>query len=404
MAQHIEEQAMYAIKFSMPAKAIVLCSTLALVAGCEQVKQWDFDLRGLTGNGADTSSATRGASASRPEPDNRGIISYPNYQVAVARDGDTLQAVADRIGVNANELARFNGIRPSDPLRSGEVVALSNRVAEPSPATGASATGPIRAPSSVDVTTLAGSAIDKAEAQAGAAPTASALPQTGVEPIRHRVERGETAFSVARLYGVNVRSLADWNSLGSDLAVREGQFLLIPVAPPAPVAASATKPGAGSNAPTPPSAATPLPSDVPGAADAQDATPQAPDLGTSTTPAAATARFLYPVRGSIIREYKKNVNEGIDIGAPAGTNVKAADAGQVILISKDTDQIPIIIMRHSDGLITVYANVDGLRVKKGDKVKRGETIAKVRATSPSFLHFEVRKGFDSVNPAPYLPK
>ena len=180
--------------------------------------------------------------------------------------------------------------------------------------------------------------------------------------------------------------------------------MLIPVAPPAPVAASATKPGTGSNAPTPPSAATPLPSDVPGAANAQDATPQAPDLGTSTTPAAATARFLYPVRGSIIREYKKNVNEGIDIGAPAGTNVKAADAGQVILISKDTDQIPIIIMRHSDGLITVYANVDGLRVKKGDKVKRGETIAKVRATSPSFLHFEVRKGFDSVNPAPYLPK
>jgi LysM repeat protein len=235
MAQHIEEQAMYATKLSMPAKAIVLCSTLALVAGCEQVKQWDFDLRGLTGNGADTSSAARGASASRPEPDNRGIISYPNYQVAVARDGDTLQAVADRIGVNANELARFNGIRPSDPLRSGEVVALSNRVAEPSPATGASATGPIRAPSSVDVTTLAGSAIDKAEAQVGAAPTASALPQTGVEPIRHRVERGETAFSVARLYGVNVRSLADWNSLGSDLAVREGQFLLIPVAPPAPV-------------------------------------------------------------------------------------------------------------------------------------------------------------------------
>jgi murein DD-endopeptidase MepM/ murein hydrolase activator NlpD len=395
---------MYATKFSMSAKAVVFCAALVLVTGCDQVKQLDFDLRGLTGNGADTSSAARGTSVSRPEPDNRGIISYPNYQVAVARDGDTLQAVADRIGVNANELARYNGIRTSDPLRSGEMVALSKRVAEPSPATGASAAGPIRAPSSVDVTTLAGSAIDKAEAQAGAASTGSALPQTGVEPIRHRVERGETAFSIARLYGVNVRALADWNSLESDLAVREGQFLLIPAAPPTSVAKSPAKPGAGSNAPTPPSAATPLPSDVPQAENVQDATPETPDLGKSTTPAAATARFLYPVRGSIIREYKKNVNEGIDIGAPAGTNVKAADAGQVILISKDTDQIPVIIMRHSDGLITVYANVDGLRVKKGDKVTRGETIAKLRATTPSFLHFEVRKGFDSVNPAPYLPK
>jgi murein DD-endopeptidase MepM/ murein hydrolase activator NlpD len=395
---------MYATEISMPVKAIVLYSALVLISGCEPVKKWDFDLRGLSGNGADTSSAARGTSASRPKPDSRGIISYPNYQVAVARGGDTLQAVADRIGVNANELARYNGIRTGDPLRNGEVLALSERVAEPSPETGAAANGPISEPSSVDVTTLAGSAIDKAEAQVNAAPTVSTLSQSGIEPIRHRVERGETAFSVARLYGVNVRSLADWNSLGSELAVREGQFLLVPVTPPTSLSASAAKPGMGSNAPTPPSAAKPLPSDVPKAANAQDATPETPNLGTSTTPAAATARFLYPVRGSIIREYKKNINEGIDIGAPAGTNVKAADAGQVILISKDTDQIPVIIIRHSDGLITVYANVDGLQVKKGDKVTRGETIAKVRSTTPGFLHFEVRKGFDSVNPAPYLPK
>jgi len=50
----------------------------------------------------------------------------------------------------------------------------------------------------------------------------------------------------------------------------------------------------------------------------------------------------------------------------------------------------------------VYAGVDGLKVAKGDRVKRGQTIAVVRAATPAFVHFEVRKGVDSVDPMPYL--
>ena len=47
--------------------------------------------------------------------------------------------------------------------------------------------------------------------------------------MRHRVEAGETAYSIARLYGVSVTALASWNGLGPDLAVRENQELLIPI-------------------------------------------------------------------------------------------------------------------------------------------------------------------------------
>ena len=88
--------------------------------------------------------------------------------------------------------------------------------------------------------------------------------QSGVEPVRHKVERGETAYTIARLYDVSVRSLADWNGLGSDLSVREGQYLLIPVALPdsgdnRQAAAATTQPGAGSPTPEPPSASRPLP-------------------------------------------------------------------------------------------------------------------------------------------------
>ena len=81
-------------------------------------------------------------SAPRPEPDNRGVISYPNYQVAVARRGDTLEDVAARVGTDAAALARYNGLQVNDPLRAGEIIALPRRVAEPSPATGSPSCAP----------------------------------------------------------------------------------------------------------------------------------------------------------------------------------------------------------------------------------------------------------------------
>jgi len=384
-------------------KLLAATTAMALIAGCD--RPLDFDLRGKLGSGADTSSAARDATASRPSPDDRGIISYPNYQVAVAKRGDTLSALATRIGADANELARYNGIQTGDSLRAGEVIALPNRVAEPSPATGAITSGPIQ-PASVDITELAEGAIDRAQP---AAVTPAAAPQTDrtqsmVEPVRHKVSRGESAYTISRLYNVSVRSLADWNGLGSDFAIREGQFLLIPtnLAPmPETQAAEATKPGAGSPTPVPPSAATPLPEAVPTPAVAVPSAPT-PDLGKTQTQTASAGKFSYPVRGKIIREYAKGKNEGIDISAPAGTPIGAAGAGTVAAITSDADQVPIIVVKHPDNLLTVYANVGNIAVKKGDSVNRGQKLATVRAGDAPFLHFEVRKGFESVDPLPYL--
>lgn len=228
---------------------IATCGLLVLAACDEPL---DFDLRGL-GGGFTTAQAAQNATADRPAPDNRGVISYPNYQVAVARRGDTLQDVATRVGLPASELAKFNGVETDVPLRDGEIIALPRRVSEPSPSTGAVQ------PSSVDVTTLAGNAIDNAAPTPVAnSTTSTSQPQTGQEPIRHRVERGETAFTIARLYQVPAKSLAEWNGLNADFAVREGQYLLIPVARTnapernAPAPAATTAPGAGSPTPLPP--------------------------------------------------------------------------------------------------------------------------------------------------------
>ncbi|WP_281967905.1 LysM peptidoglycan-binding domain-containing protein [Roseovarius nanhaiticus] len=390
-----------------PRLAVLLAGSCALaLSACGDTM--DLDMRGPIG-GLDTAGAARTATANRPQPDARGIISYPGYQVAVARRGDTLSSLAQRIGTDATALASYNGIQPGDPLRAGEVIALPGRVAEP-------AGGPIR-PGDGDITQIAGAAIENASSsqiETSSLSPAATTAQSGVEPVRHKVARGETAYTIARLYNVSIRSLAEWNGLGSDFAVREGQFLIIPVALPgertaafdaSDVPATTQPPGAGTPTPEPPSAATPLPEEdtVPAATAAATTPKEAPDLGQQqTTASAPKARMSYPVVGDIVRPYSKGKNDGIDIAASPGTAVKAADGGTVAAITKDTKGTPIIVVKHANNLLTVYSNVDNVAVKTGDSVSRGQTLAKIPSTGAAAVHFEVRNGFDSLDPIPYL--
>lgn len=391
-----------------PLNAALAGLSLLALAACQQggtgaggLGGFDMDLRSL-GDGFSTTEAARGATAARPQPDSRGVISYPNYQVAVAGRGDTVRSVATRVGVGADELARYNAVSADAPLNPGEVLALPGRVAEP--VTGNTITGGGIAGGPIDITTIASGAIDRAQVPGSAVPAATPAPTSaGAEPVRHRVVRGETAFTIARAYNVSVRSLADWNGLTGEMTVREGQYLLIPVvvAGATPPSNATSAPGQGSATPTPPSASQPLPDERTVTANTPVATPPAPDLGGQTS-ASASAQFVMPVNGSIIRSYAPGRSDGIDISASAGASVKAADAGTVAAITKDTDQVPILVIRHPNNLLTVYANIDGITVAKGATVSRGQEIAKVRAGSPAFMHFEVRNGYDSVDPMRYL--
>lgn len=391
-----------------PVRRIALTGmTLAALAACDG---FDADLRDI-GNGFDTSAAVQSLPG-RPRPDDRGVISYPNYQVVVARRDDTIRGIAIRLGLDADELAEYNGIGPDVILRRDEIIALPSRVTEPSPATGAIGTGPIQP---LDVTAVATTALDRADAAGtvtatpiAPAATAPAAPVVrGTEPIRHQVQRGETVFSISRLYNVPVTNIAEWNGLNTEFTIREGQYLLIPQggSAPAPATASAavTAPGVGTATPVPPSAALPLPSETPAAPVAAAAAPATPDLGTTTAqPASSAARFIMPIQGSIIRDYAPGTNEGIDIGASAGSDVRAAGSGTVAAVTTDTSGGAIVVLKHSDGLLTVYTQMDNLSVSKDDSVSRGQVIGKVRAASPSFLHFEVRRGLQSLDPNDFL--
>ena len=398
-------------------KALLVFPFAALLAACEG--PLDYDLRGQIG-AFNTTKAAQTATTNRPKPDSRGLITYPSYQVAVARRGDTLGDVAQRIGMPVQELSRFNGIKASDPLREGEIIALPRRAPSQSPT---------QAPSQinnggVDIASLAGQAIDSAPTTTPSAPSSGvdttpltpvakpaepAKVQSGPEPVRHKVKRGETAYTISRLYQVPVKSLAEWNGLGSDFAIREGQFLLIPLKDQKPAAqrettASAapavTAPGEGSATPTPPSATKPLPQETVTAA--AEPPKELPKVEVPEPTRSSSAQMVYPVQGKIIRTYAKGKNDGIDIAAAAGTAVKAADSGTVAAITKDSNNVPIIVIRHDAKLLSVYANVDQISVNKGDTVSRGQSIATLRDEPSPYVHFEVRNGFESVDPLPFL--
>lgn len=387
---------------SLP-RALLLTVSMAALGACT-TSEFDWDLRSPS-MGMDTTAAARQATTAPPQPDSRGVLSYPGYQVVLARRGDTVASVASRLGVDAGELARFNAVQPNDPLRAGEILALPRRVTEPAPGSPGS-TGVLvgAAPAmggGIDVSAIATTAIDRA---AGSAPPVAAAPVAPAarEPVRHRVVRGETASTIARSYNVSTRALAEWNGLGPDMGVREGQYLLIPTpAGEPPRQAAITAPGAGSPTPAPPSAARPLPAEQTRPAAQPAPAPASPNLGADRT-AASAARFAMPVEGRIIREYAPGRNNGIDIAAPAGSPVRAAAAGVVGAVTTDTNGKTAIAIKHDSGELTVYANVSSVSVQKGARVTRGQQIAVVQAADPAFLRFEVLRGQSRVDPMEYL--
>ncbi|MEM9047896.1 MAG: LysM peptidoglycan-binding domain-containing protein [Pseudomonadota bacterium] len=390
---------------------------------------------------------------SEPVADARGVITYPDYQVVLAQEGDTLDSISTRIGVPVASLASYNGL-PSDwRPRTGDtlVVPPEARVAPLAPANATTQTpgsqswsptlvteaiersntetaeSAVTAPPSTAVAPLSvpqevapappqtatltpPPATDLPEAATPpntppttgtptetqtAAPPASPAPATANpdEPVRHVVESGETIYSISRLYGVPVTAIAAWNGLGRDYTVRPGQTIMVPIS----VAPGQT----AAVAPPPPSADDPLPPNPPRAA-----LPDSPELDQYRTDTATPAPLLQPVDGPVIRGYQPSGpdrNDGIDIAADPGTPVLAADTGEVALISNSLGSLgKIVLIRHASGLTTVYGRIDGVTVRKGEVVARGQVVGVVANTNPASLHFEVRRGAQSVDPAGYL--
>lgn len=301
----------------------------------------------------------------------------------VVRPGESLYVVARRVNVPVRTLIEANGLQPPYALTAGQRLALPR----------------VRT---------------------------------------HEVRSGDTLANIARRYGLGTNELVRANALQPPYAVQAGQLLNLPgVVEPAVAAAStpalpspapaktsavaAAPRGAVESAALPPHSGPAPAGSVPAAAPAsapvqtaslpvpqQLAPPPEPDEEIPSGPPARG--FVWPVRGNVISDYGSKPgglqNDGINIAAPRGTPIRAADNGTVVYAGNELKGFGnLLLVRHADGWITAYAHADELLVKRGDAVRRGQTVARVGATggvtSPQ-LHFEVRRGSRPLNPRDVL--
>lgn len=280
-------------------------------------------------------------------------------------------------------------------------------------------------------------------------PRSPAPPRTegeaGPPPARvHRVAPGETAYAIARRYGISVDALARANGLGDARRISVGTELVIPTPARPEGRAPASGEGAGPDARSPPamvgeghgsppvlapgSPAPPASDAPPGSPARQGAGTEQQDLaaieaevhpappahfacaGAGPRAPAGRTPFIWPVDGVVISAFGHRdgaPHEGIDIAAPAGTPIWASSAGEVVFAGDQAGYGRIVIVRHAGQMATVYANNAENCVEVGARVEQGDVIALVGssggATSPA-VHFEIRVGQATVNPYKHLPE
>jgi len=215
---------------------------------------------------------------------------------------------------------------------------------------------------------------------------------TDTAGVVHVVRRGQTLYRIARTYGVDPDELMRANGITDPRTLEVGQELFVPGATQ--VLEVEAAPGA---LPPRPDPASPRPA----RAEREE--------GAEPGAVAPRAALAWPLRGVLYGRFGMRGgahHDGIDIAAPEGSPVLAADDGTVIFVGKQSGYGNVVIIRHEQGLVTVYAHNSEVLVREGARVSRGQQVARVgqtgRTTGPH-LHFEVRDGVKPRDPLPYLP-
>lgn len=140
--------------------------------------------------------------------------------------------------------------------------------------------------------------------------------------------------------------------------------------------------------------------------------PQPQQTLRNQAPPPRTGTFSWPLLGRLVSGYGPKAgglhNDGINIAAPKGSPVRAAERGIVAYAGNELRGFGnLLLIRHSDGWMTAYAHLDRLLIGRGEVVDAGATIGTVGSTgsvdSPQ-LHFEIRRGSRALDPMLYLPR
>jgi LysM repeat protein len=184
--------------------------------------------------------------------------------------------------------------------------------------------------------------------------------------VRHRVEAGQTLWKISKLYDVDIDNILRLNHIPENTTVEIGQVLLIP---------SRLRP-----------------QNIPIKSNDDD--------------------FIWPLRGRVIAgfgsNYRNLINNGINIQAPAGSDILATRSGRVVFYATSFGNYgKTVIIDHGDGLRSVYSRISEIFIRPGENVQKGALVGRVGTSvrdKNSYLHFEIRKGAMPQNPLFYLSR
>ncbi|MGB9677766.1 MAG: M23 family metallopeptidase, partial [Candidatus Ratteibacteria bacterium] len=117
------------------------------------------------------------------------------------------------------------------------------------------------------------------------------------------------------------------------------------------------------------------------------------------------SEFIWPVEGKVICKFGELGNKGIDLMVEPGTNIMASADGEVVFVGNTLKYDETIIIKNSSSIYTVYAHDLEIKIKNGDKVKKGDIIGKVKSGTQKkrYIHFEIIIDGIYVDPLNYLP-
>lgn len=332
----------------------------------------------------------------------RSVASNAKWSVAdgttiIVGSHDTVDTLSQRYGVPSREIMKANGLPTPRNLQPGQQLVIPRQVTQSAPVVAAPATV---APAARPVATAAAGGV-------------------------HVVNPGETLYSIARRNNISPAVLAKANNIPITTQLNIGAKINVPGLKRSAVAAAAPATPAARVQAQPPKVAQAAPQVQTRqaapvvVAEAPVARREAANLATETKEIEKEARqdatgglpsFRWPVRGRVIAAYGAKTsgkqNDGINVAVPEGTPVKAAEDGVVTYAGNELKGYGnLVLVRHSNGYVTAYAHASELMVKRGETIKRGQTIAKAGQTgevgSPQ-LHFEIRQGSTPVDPSKFL--
>lgn len=343
-------------------------------------------------------------------PGQRLVLPLP--KVYVVKPGDTLYGLSRQYQVDTAELVRLNNLQQPYTLKAGQTLRLPGQSPVPASTTAIASAAPVPKPPGMPApgrkpeAPPAASSMPTERAQRPTVEVTPLPPPPSANPVTTAPTRPPAAAPTATASGaapgrkgVEAESLAPPPPTAQPAQAQAAPAAVAPDRRPPPPPVSTTPPSTAAPVADPP------PTQV-------AAAPPPPPAREEAVPARSGNRFLWPVRGTILSGFGEKPgglrNDGINIGAPRGTAVAAAENGVVAYAGNQLKSFGnLVLIRHDGGWVTVYAHLDAIGVEQGQRVTRGQGIGTVGQTgnvrSPQ-LHFAVRKGEQVLNPFDQLEK